>query len=32
MCDQNYRIGRRYYSFTALEAQLMALLNRCVGA
>lgn len=31
MVEQNYKIGRQYYSFTALERQLQALLARCLG-
>jgi glycosyltransferase involved in cell wall biosynthesis len=31
MAEHNYEIGRRYYSFTSLESQLVALLNRSLG-
>lgn len=32
MADHNYEIGRRYYSFSGLESQLVALLSRSLGA
>ncbi|MFQ5943121.1 MAG: glycosyltransferase family 1 protein [Anaerolineales bacterium] len=32
MAEHNYEIGRRYYSFTSLESQLVALLYRSLGA
>lgn len=32
MAEHNYEIGRRYYSFRALEDQLVALLNRSLGS
>jgi glycosyltransferase involved in cell wall biosynthesis len=31
MAEHNYEIGRRYYSFTTLESQLVVLLNRSLG-
>ncbi|MFQ5921497.1 MAG: glycosyltransferase family 1 protein [Anaerolineales bacterium] len=31
MAEHNYEIGRRYYSFTGLESQLVVLLNRSLG-
>jgi glycosyltransferase involved in cell wall biosynthesis len=31
MAEHNYEIGRRFYSFTSLESQLVALLNRSLG-
>ena len=32
MTEHNYDVGRRYYSFTALERQLVALMDRLLGA
>ena len=32
MVEENYRIAQRYYSFTALEKYLVALLSECLGA
>ena len=31
MAEHNYEIGRRYYSFTSLESQLVSLLNQSLG-
>lgn len=31
MVEHNYELGRRYYSYTALEKRLVALLNDCIG-
>ena len=31
MCDTNYRIARRHYSFTNLEKYLQVLINISVG-
>jgi len=32
MAEHNYKVGKRYYSFSGLESQLVALLNRSLGA
>lgn len=31
MCEHNYEVGRRYYSFRTLETRLSALLGECFG-
>lgn len=32
MAEHNYKIGKRYYSFSGLESQLVSLLNQALGA
>jgi glycosyltransferase involved in cell wall biosynthesis len=32
MVDHNYELGRRYYSYRALERRLAALVDQCLGA
>jgi glycosyltransferase involved in cell wall biosynthesis len=32
MAEENYKIGRRYYSYSVLQANLAALITQCTGA